>query len=462
MDTYAHNLNGRQEDIQRLEQERKRRELAEALEQISRQLSSSLNLEEVLALILDQLSHVVPYERCSIMLQQDDALHMATWRGFPKDKPIADLEVPIREDDVYQQIINTGKPLMLDDVTADPHWYQVDWLPINLSWLGVPLISKDNGIGMISMTRREASAFSADDAHVVAAFSGHAAVALENARLYEKITALNENLEQTVADRTAKLEKAYKDLEHLDRTKSDFINVVAHELRTPLTISKGYTQVLLKSEAEGVPHPEQKMVLDGILNGVDRIQEIVDGMLDLTRLEQDVMTMHKADTTISNIFARVTALFNDALHQRNLALTANGLDELPIIHADSDLLFKVFYHLIMNAIKYVPDGGSISITANTISEPDTDSVVEIIISDTGIGIDPDHQELIFKKFYQTGKMSVHSSGKTKFKGGGAGLGLAIVRGIISAHQGKIWVESEGHDEANCPGSQFYVRLPIRV
>jgi signal transduction histidine kinase len=84
-----------------------------------------------------------------------------------------------------------------------------------------------------------------------------------------------------------------------------------------------------------------------------------------------------------------------------------------------------------------------------------------VIGDTGIGIDPRQQELIFGKFYQTGELVLHSSGKTKFKGGGPGLGLAIARGVVDAHGGYVWVESPGYDEEKCPGSRFFVRLPLR-
>ena len=92
---------------------------------------------------------------------------------------------------------------------------------------------------------------------------------------------------------------------------------------------------------------------------------------------------------------------------------------------------------------------------------DIQEFVDITISDTGIGIDPEHHKQIFEKFYQTGEVAFHSTGQTKFKGGGPGLGLAIVRGIVEAHGGQVWVESDGHDEATYPGSSFYVRLPVK-
>jgi signal transduction histidine kinase len=126
------------------------------------------------------------------------------------------------------------------------------------------------------------------------------------------------------------------------------------------------------------------------------------------------------------------------------------------------LLVKVFYHLIANAVKYTPDGGKVTISGRVTPAFNGQlEGIEVRIQDTGIGIDPKFQELIFEKFYQTGSVALHSSGTTKFKGGGPGLGLPIARGIVLAHGGRIWVESSGHDDEKLPGSIFYVWLPIR-
>jgi signal transduction histidine kinase len=158
---------------------------------------------------------------------------------------------------------------------------------------------------------------------------------------------------------------------------------------------------------------------------------------------------------------KVQKTFKAALEERHLTLESKGLQDLPTIDADPDLLFKLFYHLIMNAIKYTPDGGWITIQGTMLEGKPGVQEVEIIVSDTGVGIDPEFQELVFEKFFQTGEVHFHSSGKTKFKGGGPGLGLAIAQGIVQAHKGRIWVESPGHDEERCPGSRFYVRLPVK-
>jgi signal transduction histidine kinase len=119
-------------------------------------------------------------------------------------------------------------------------------------------------------------------------------------------------------------------------------------------------------------------------------------------------------------------------------------------------LYQALRNLLTNAIKYTPDGGSITVDGRLLS-----GFIEITISDTGIGVDISDQERIFEKFGRVGNVALHSSGKIKFKGGGPGLGLPITKGIIEAHGGAIWVESDGYDEINCPGTTFHVLLPIR-
>jgi signal transduction histidine kinase len=313
---------------------------------------------------------------------------------------------------------------------------------------------------MISLTRAESHAFSEEDAQLVSAFSGHAAIALENARLYEEISALNEGLEQTVTERTDALNQAYQNLERLDKTKSDFINVMAHELRTPLTVVHGYAQVLSKVDEVHSQDGASQEMLAGVLSGVERLQEIVDNMLDVAKIEHEALDLQKEATSIERLVRQAQARLSEALQTRRINLLVENLAHLPVIQADPDLLYKVFHHLLINAIKYVPDGGSIRVSGRIISNNSHGAGVEVKVSDTGIGIDPVDHRLIFEKFYQTGEVAVHSSGRTKFKGGGPGLGLAIVSGIIVAHGGKIWVESQRHDEGSYPGSHFYFLLPL--
>jgi signal transduction histidine kinase len=258
-------------------------------------------------------------------------------------------------------------------------------------------------------------------------------------------------------ERTAELEKINRTLEQMDRTKTSFIDVSAHELRSPLTLIKGYAQMLTsKTSAQ----PELKPLSDGILDGTERMSDIVNNMLDVTRIDSKTLKLVPENVQLNAIFQRVEKTFRSSLQERNLSLHGEGLSGLPSVPADPDLLYKVLYHLVMNAIKYTPDGGTVRILGSQQTGPQGRPEVELVVEDTGIGVAREHHEAIFEKFFQTGEVLLHSSGKTKFKGGGPGLGLAIARGIVEAHGGRIWVESAGHDEKNLPGSRFIVRLPL--
>ena len=186
-------------------------------------------------------------------------------------------------------------------------------------------------------------------------------------------------------------------------------------------------------------------------------------MLDVVKIDSGTLEIILEPVSLSTVLGKVHEAFLEPLKERNLSLTMDGLDTLPDIEADPELLYKVYYNLVVNAIKYTPDGGSITVSGRRLmagGKGSSEEGVQIVVNDTGIGIDPKFHGAIFTKFYQTGKVELHSSGKTKFKGGGPGLGLAISRGIILAHGGRISVESPGYDESTCPGSRFIVTLPL--
>jgi signal transduction histidine kinase/HAMP domain-containing protein len=448
------------ENARLYEQEQRRRHLAELLELTGRALSSSLDMDEVPERVLSTLDELIPYERGLVLLRDDGVLRPLAHYGFPGSERVRELRIPLGEDGVFEEIVRTRRPLILDDVSEEPGWQQLSWLPLHRSWMGMPIIAKDEVIGMVSLTRREASAFSLEDTTWVQAFAMHAGIALENAQLYAEIAGFNEHLEQLVRQRTAELDKAYRTLEQLDKTKSDFIQVISHELRTPITVIKAFTQLLEKYYPEAEKGDTVQEAFDGILSGVDRMHALVNDMLEVTKIHSQVLEMHEEKVSLRDVIAGVCFEFKPALLERRLELTTEGLEGLPIIQADPGLLSKVFYHLIINAIKYTPDGGAVTVKGFETETAGGAPAVEVVVSDTGIGIDPEHHELIFETFYQTGEVAHHSSGETKFKAGGPGLGLSIAQGIVLAHEGQIWVESEGCDEEACPGSDFHVRLPV--
>ncbi len=255
------------------------------------------------------------------------------------------------------------------------------------------------------------------------------------------------------------LQNTNKVLHHLDRNKLEFIQVAAHELRTPLTVLKGYVNVL-NSFPEIKTNPVLSEVMDGIIKGADRMHEVVNTMLDVTRIDSETLKLRAAPVLLKRVISDTVHELNKAALERNIELIIAQDTDTPNINGDPSLIQKAIYHLIVNAIKYTPDGGKVTLSSYPITMDQDVTGVEISVQDTGIGVSAEHHELIFEKFYQVGNATVHSSGKTSFKGGGPGLGLAIVRGVARAHGGRAWVESIGHDESNYPGSTFFLQLPI--
>jgi signal transduction histidine kinase len=257
------------------------------------------------------------------------------------------------------------------------------------------------------------------------------------------------------------LTQALRRLERLDRTKSDFIRVSAHELRTPVAALMGYTQMMRDNPAVG-EHADLQVLAQGVRAGAERLHRVFNSILDLSRLMTEDVEVRRSPVSLTVILRGVHTEFKQALEERELGLEVAGIDDLPFYIGDPDMLYKVFYHLVNNAIKYTPDGGRITVVGRVVEASDLGQCVEVMVEDTGIGIAPGDIALIFEKFYRTGEVELHSSGTTSFKGGGPGLGLAIARGIVEAHGGRIWAESPGCDEETCPGSKFVVQLPLET
>ncbi|MBN2146763.1 MAG: substrate-binding domain-containing protein [Anaerolineales bacterium] len=447
--------------------EHEQRELAEALRIAGTILTSMLDVNEILDQLLIQIRRVVPFDSGSLMLVEGDQARVARALGYTAGKLSIDGKdnpaFPIASTPTFRTMKETGLPLLIPDTYNDPLWTRRPETDHIRSWLGAPVISNEGLVAFFSLNKYEPNFYTPKAAERLVAFVGTAALALDNARLYNDLKTFNQRLEQMVQERTEELRRAYQQLEQLDRTKSTFINVTSHELRTPLTVLSGYSQMLTADKTIRASDHLLRLT-SGIESGARRMQEIVNAMLDVVKIDARELKLSPEPLSIAAILRDVRGRFINALQERNLAYEFVGMDQLPPIEADSEAIFKVFYNIVSNAIKYTPDGGKITITGTFIpADPDgfPDGAVQVSIQDTGIGIDLDAQDLVFTKFYQTGEVATHSSGTTKFKGGGPGLGLAIVRGMVQAHQGKIWVESPGYNEETCPGSTFHVALPLR-
>ncbi|MBE0672698.1 MAG: HAMP domain-containing histidine kinase [Anaerolineales bacterium] len=264
-------------------------------------------------------------------------------------------------------------------------------------------------------------------------------------------------METRVAHISNELGKTQKKLQQLDRNKSNFISVAAHELKTPLTLIEGYTSMMVDI-AQSSQLPQMNNYLNGVETGIYRLRHIIDDMIDVSLIDNNLLTLNFQPVWVSNMFNLLSNEMKKIVEERNQTLTINSFEGSEImIYADSERLYQALHNVVANAIKFTPDKGAITINGRLLP-----GFVEIVVADTGIGISPENQATIFEKFEQLGKADLHSSGKTKFKGGGPGLGLPITRGIIEAHGGTIWVESEGYDEVKLNGSTFHILLPTRT
>ncbi|MFC1936649.1 sensor histidine kinase [Chloroflexota bacterium] len=256
---------------------------------------------------------------------------------------------------------------------------------------------------------------------------------------------------------STQLQKVQDELERLDRSKSDFISVAAHELKTPLTLIEGYNS-MMREQFTGVEAEKMLLLLlRGIDNGTRRLGEIIDDMIDVSMIDNNLLSLNFQPTWVNRLLDVLVREFEDSLNERNLHLKVRsfpGSDEMTF--ADPERIYQALKNIMANAIKFTPDGGKITIDGRKLS-----GFIEITVKDTGIGIDSEDQAIIFQKFGRLGDAALHSSGKTKFKGGGPGLGLPITKGILEAHGGTIWVESEGYNESDLPGTTFHILLPLR-
>src|SRR5215216_1319407 len=441
--------------------EQTRRQAAEGLTKSARQLSSLGTVTEVPRQIVTQLSHLIPSDRCALFLEDVNGIpRLFAHSGFSAEGPVENLAYTIRDTNVYHFIARQSEPMVIDDVKNMQSWKQPEWVPEDRAWLGIPLYSKNKVDGMLTLSRSAPTSFTRDDVLLANTFAIQASIALENARLYDDLNRFNQMMERMVEQRVEELNSAYQTLEKLDKNKSDFIQVAAHELRTPLTVIKGYMG-MIKSSPAVRDDASLAQVMDGVIQGTNRLHQIVNSMLDVARLENQIITPHLESVNLGPILRLVCKDYVADLQERQIRIELDSdINSAPPLLADSELLKKALDNVIVNAIKFTPDGGSIFINAHSAQVDGRGEFCEIRIRDTGIGIDPSNHTIVFEKLYQLGKVELHSSGHTKFKGGGPGLGLAIAAGIVKSHKGLIWVESPGYDEEKLPGSTFILQIPV--
>jgi signal transduction histidine kinase len=263
---------------------------------------------------------------------------------------------------------------------------------------------------------------------------------------------------ELVGDLEAKvneLEVVNRKLRKLDVAKSNFIQLVSHELRTPLTLLNGYHMLLaehVKKNMDG--ETGLNKIVTGIERGISRFSSVIQEVLSVSKITAASLDVLKGPVRISEVLDQAIREFERSCAERDVSIVVDDLSVLPIISADSNQLTVAFSNVLGNAIKYTPNGGSVRVFPLEMK-----GSVTIAFQDCGPGIASNEHLSIFEAFYTLESIANHSTSKTQYLGGGLGLGLPIAKGIIEAHEGRIWVESEGRDLENMPGSTFYILLP---
>ncbi|MDD1745024.1 MAG: PAS domain-containing sensor histidine kinase [Candidatus Methanoperedens sp.] len=260
--------------------------------------------------------------------------------------------------------------------------------------------------------------------------------------LMEDITELT-RLEEELRDSYGKLENAYAELKEEDEAKSDFISTASHELRTPLTVINSYLE-MFEDGMLGELTENQLAKLTIMRSQIDHMIRLVEDMLDTLRLESRKFKLQKYPLKLEKIAKSAVEDVSKLadLKEHTMSLRVNG--NLPEIEGDAQRIKQVFNNLLTNAVKYTPNKGRIEVEIK-----EEKKHIRVSISDTGIGIPEEEHEMIFEKFYTVGGKSLMRESERM------GLGLTIAKGIVEAHGGRIWVESEGDGK----GSTFYFTLP---
>jgi signal transduction histidine kinase len=345
-----------------------------------------------------------------------------------------------------EQAVMTGNPAWLDSVlyewTGSPTLTDLQQQKNNVADLLNKTISITNDVAIENLSEQDAL-------DLLTTITPIYTYALEKTARLE--------MEARVLYVSNELIEMQQKLERLDRSKSNFISVAAHELKTPLTLIEGYAAMMRDLVAQN-GNSQIDMLLSGVNTGIFRLRQIIDDMIDVSLIDNHLLSLNVQPLWLSHLFDLLKRDLANVITERQQILEIQNFPGSDLwIYADSERLYQALYNVMTNAIKYTPDKGKITVDGRQLP-----GFIEVIITDTGIGISPENQTSIFEKFGQLGRVNLHSSGKTKFKGGGPGLGLPITRGIIEAHGGTIWVESEGYDEEKCPGSKFHILIPART
>jgi signal transduction histidine kinase len=404
-----------------------------ALQRLSRVISTELEESQIFKKI--GLGHLeeLGFEKVLAFLW-DDAKKIFLCQmdiGYlPEELPALASFLNARQD-MYLNLIKNEKTIssvsLADDVIIKGNInraFKVDSFVIS------PIPPKEGAKGLLFVgTKNKETLVGEGDEELITILANEVGQALENARLFEKTWRSQQDLEKKVEERTRELTLALDEVKKISKRKTDFVSSVSHELRTPLTSIKGYAAILLTGKLGNIPADVRER-LDKINRHSDELVHMVNDLLDISRIESGRVTMRQDQLDLRNTIEQAVDLLSVQLKERDIHLTSDIDPNAYLVLADRTQIERVFINIIGNAMKFTPNKGKISIRVHK-----EDKFVQVDITDTGCGIPREAQDAIFEEFYR-----VDNTINQQVKG--TGLGLALVKNIIEAHKGKIWVKSK--------------------
>ncbi len=395
-----------------------------ALVDMAQQVTGKLELGSVMQTTVEVLQRLLDARASSISLLHDDELVIEAAVGIKPEFLKKRMKLG---QGVSGQAVQERQAIYQRDTQEDPNFLFFDKTVRSL--LAVPLIHRDMVLGTLTIDSDLPNGFDEQDAQLMTVAAAQVSVAIANA-----------NFVREIQEHAEELSLAYEELKESDRLKDELVQNVSHELRTPLTFVKGYVDLLMDGEM-GLLTDEQRAALQIVSTKTSEITRLIEDIVTLQRIEEGNL-----EPTLFSLGDLVRlAVAGHKLNVKfgvNLLITA--IQPIPEgrIYADKGRITQVLDNLVANAIKFSPDGGTVFVEVR-----ETANEVLMIVSDQGIGVPQDKLDRIFDRFYQ-----VDGSSKRRF--GGTGIGLALVKRIIEAHKGRVWVTSELKK-----GSSFYVALP---
>jgi signal transduction histidine kinase len=395
------------------------------LAEISVVLNSTLQIEDLLSFLMDSAAQITEADAASVLLWDDNRreLYIAATTTSTAELDLIGQHVPL--DSIAGMIMETQEILQVDDVHSDPrHYRKLDTTKgfETRSILGVPLTAKDRPIGVLEVLNKHQLPWTENDREYLGILAAQAAVAIESARLVEK------------------LKEANRELSELDKLKNDFIAIASHELRTPLGVILGYAS-FLKETSEGQVSEHATKVMNSAL----QLRRIIEDMTNLRYLKEGAAEINRQEVLLSSLLQDAANDVLSLIETKNHHLEIKFLPEDINLYVDRIRTTMAITNVLNNALTFTEPGGHITVE----SEVRGGHEIWISVIDNGIGLLADDMERIFEPFYQ---VEDHMTRRH----GGIGIGLSIARALVEANGGRIWASSPGLEQ----GATFTMALPL--